>query len=193
MGRHRRQQDHYARRAKQEGKPARSVYKLEEMDRRWQLLKKGDIVLDLGCAPGSWTQYAAKCVGPTGRVVGYDLNSVKTSLPPHAEVRVGDVFSLSPSELEGPFDVVLSDMAPATMGDHKTDAARSAVLAETALSLGERCLRPGGHVVVKVLEGGDVPALVQRLREHYDEVKRSRPRATRQASTELFLIGRGKR
>src|SRR5687768_5337254 len=113
----RRRPDHYARRAKKEGRPARSVYKLEEIDGRWRLLRRGDRVLDLGCAPGSWMQYAAERVGPGGRVVGYDLAPVTIRLPPQAEAHVADVFALDPAGLGGPFDVVVSDMAPSTMGD----------------------------------------------------------------------------
>lgn len=187
-----REQDHYGRRAKAEGKAARSVYKLEEIDGRWRLLRPGDKVLDLGCAPGSWLQYAAARVGAGGRVVGIDLKPVSIGLPPHAEARVGDAFSVDTAMLEGPFDVVLSDMAPATMGDHKTDAVRSAALAERALDVASTRLRRGGHVVVKVLEGGEVPALIARMRREYGKLELLRPRATRRQSTEIFLVGLGK-
>lgn len=191
MGASRRQPDHYALRAKREGRPARSVYKLEEIDKRWKLLRRGDRVIDLGCSPGSWLQYAAQRVGPAGRVWGYDLKPTPVSLPPHAFAEVGDVFAVE-LPLEG-YNVVLSDMAPATMGDHKTDAARSAGLAERALDLADRHLAPGGHVVVKVLEGGEVVDLVKRLRQTYTKVERLRPQATRKDSTEIFLIGLGKK
>jgi len=192
MGRHR-DQDHYGRRAKAEGKPARSVYKLEEIDARWRLLRPGNRVLDLGCAPGSWLQYAADKVGEKGRVVGYDLKPVGVSVPSWAEARVGDAFTIAPADVPGPFDVVLSDMAPSTMGDHKTDAIRSVALAERAVDIADVHLKAGGHVVVKVLEGGDVPALVQRLRGAYERVERLRPQATRKESTELFIIGLAKK
>ena len=189
----RREQDHFGRRAKAEGRPARSVYKLEEIDQRWRLLRQGDSVLDLGCAPGSWLQYAADKVGGRGRVLGYDLKPVAISLPAHAEARVADAFALEERELGGSVDVVLSDMAPSTMGDHKTDASRSAGLAERALDVAVRHLKRGGHVVVKVLEGGDVPAIVRRMRGEYGKVELLRPLATRRESTEIFLVGLGKR
>ena len=182
--------DHYTRRAKSEGRPARSVYKLEEIDQRWQLLRRGARVLDLGASPGSWTQYAAERVGSGGKVLGVDLKPLAVSLPGWAAAREGDVFELA---FEGGYDVVLSDMAPATMGDHKTDAIRSANLAERALDVAHIHLAQGGHVVVKVLEGGDVPQLVTRMRRDYEKVQRLRPQATRKDSTELFLIGLGKR
>ena len=189
MSRRRRPQDHFARRARREGRPARSVYKLEEIDKRWRLLDRGQRVLDLGAAPGSWLQYAAERVGPAGEVVGYDLKPIELALPSHARAEVADIYELDEQTLGAPFDVVLSDMAPATMGHHATDALRSAALAEHALGIAERHLKPGGHVVVKVLEGGEVPALVQSMRGHYRKVERLRPEATRKASTEIFLIG----
>ena len=181
--------DHFTRRAKQEGRPARSVYKLEEMDRRWQLLKPGARVLDLGAAPGSWLQYAAQRVGGHGAVLGVDLKPMTVSLPSWARVMQTDAFEITFDEA---FDVVLSDMAPATMGDHKTDAARSAVLAERALDVAARNLRVGGHVVVKLLEGGDVVQLAARIRAEYGKVERLRPQATRRHSSEIFLVGLGK-
>ncbi len=189
----RRQPDHYTRRAHAEGRPARSVYKLEEMDRRWGLLRPGDRVLDLGCAPGSWLQYAGEKVGAAGRVLGLDLNRVTIGLPPQVEARQADIFALTIDELRGPFDVVLSDMAPSTMGDHATDALRSAALAERALAIAAAVLVPAGHVVVKVLEGRDLPALVQGMRQSYLKVEQLRPAATRKRSTEIFLLGLGKK
>jgi len=189
MGRRSSRPDHFARRAKQEGKAARSIYKLEEIDRRWQVIGRSGRVLDLGCAPGSWMQYAANKVGSNGEVLGFDLKEVAVSLPSHAEARVGDVYELKDADLGAPFDTVLSDMAPSTMGDHKTDAARSASLAESALAIADAHLRSGGCFVVKVLEGGDVPALVADMRRRFAEVERLSPKASRKGSTELFLIG----
>jgi 23S rRNA (uridine2552-2'-O)-methyltransferase len=186
MVKSRRVPDHYARKAKNEGHAARSIYKLQEIDARWKILKPGQRVLDLGCSPGSWMQYAAKQVGSKGYVLGVDLKSVDIALPAHAETRVGDVFLLT--DLEN-FDVVLSDMAPKTMGDHATDAARSAALVEQAMALSDRCLRPGGSIVLKLLEGRDLPTLVKNLRLHYARVELFRPEATRKQSTEIFLVG----
>src|SRR5690349_16217409 len=101
MGR-KREQDHYGRRAKAEGKAARSIYKLEEIDERWRVLRAGIRVLDLGCAPGSWLQYAAEKVGSDGQVIGYDLKPVTIKLPPHVTTHVGDAFAVEPEA--GPFD-----------------------------------------------------------------------------------------
>jgi len=188
----RREQDHFGKRAKKEGYAARSIYKLEEIDQRCGILSAGQRVLELGCSPGSWTAYAASQVGSTGMVVGYDLKPVNIALPPHAETRVGDVFELSPDELGGPFDVIISDMAPATMGDHKTDALRSAGLVECALELGRVSLVEGGILVAKLLEGSEIESLVRRMRGEFKKVQRLRPKATRKESTEVFLVGMGK-
>ncbi|UCF01217.1 MAG: RlmE family RNA methyltransferase, partial [Deltaproteobacteria bacterium] len=112
-------QDHYFHRAKKEGFIARSVYKLEEVDRRVRLLKPGQRVLDLGCHPGSWLQYCARVVGKRGLVVGVDTRKISVELPPHVKCIQADVFELSPADLHHfskEFDVVLSDLAPATTG-----------------------------------------------------------------------------
>ncbi|MBW8004138.1 MAG: RlmE family RNA methyltransferase, partial [Planctomycetes bacterium] len=142
--------DSYFHKAKREGYAARSAYKLEEIDRKRRLLRPGMRVLDLGCAPGSWLQYAAQQVGTEGRVTGVDLQEVTASLPSAVTVLQADVFDLGPAQLGGNvegegegFDVILSDMAPATSGIKQADAARSARLAERALELAQKCLRPG--------------------------------------------------
>ncbi len=191
----RRQQDHYARRAKREGFAARSVYKLDEIDRRVRLLRPGMAVLDLGCAPGSWVQYEAKVVGPRGRVVGVDLQEVTLSLPPHVTLIQGDAFEVEASGLlsDGPFDVVTSDMAPATMGDRFTDHVRSMALCERAFEVACEVLRPGGSFVCKAFEGGELQALVQHMRPSFEGFRRIKPKGTRSESVELFLVGSGLR
>ncbi|MEM6531569.1 MAG: RlmE family RNA methyltransferase [Myxococcota bacterium] len=186
------QSDHYTRRARKEGRPARSVYKLQEIDEKHKILRADAHVLDLGCSPGSWIQYAAERVGSGGRALGFDLKPIEVSLPAHAEAYVGDAFELR-EELEHAFDVILSDMAPATSGDRKTDALRSAGLVERALDVADAQLKPGGSVVLKVFEGGDVPLLVKRMQGAFEKVVRARPDATRKHSVEIFLVGLRKR
>ncbi len=185
----RRRQDHFARQAKRQGAAARSIFKLEEIDKRWRLIRNGAVVLDLGCAPGSWLQHAGRAVGPSGRVIGDDLQEVSISLPSHVEARVGDAFEIPSDDLPGKVDVLLSDMAPATMGNHTTDALRSAALVERALDIADLHLKNGGACVLKILEGGEVPQIVDRMRAAFEKVERLRPEATRKRSTELFLIG----
>jgi 23S rRNA (uridine2552-2'-O)-methyltransferase len=114
-------------------------------------------------------------------------------MPQHAEARVGDVFELTVEELGGMFQVLISDMAPSTTGNRVTDHLRSAGLVERALDLALRCLEPGGSVVAKLLEGAEIEPIVRRMREEYEKVQRFRPKATRQESTEVFLVGLRKR
>lgn len=191
-----RRQDHFTRRAKKEGRPARSVYKLQEIDEKWRILAPGQRVLDLGASPGSWTQYAAEKVGQKGCVIAYDLKPLTVSVPPQVKFEIGDVFDLgqpkgplSTGSTLGTFDVVLSDMAPNTMGHHKTDALRSMALCEEALRIAQCLGRTGSALVVKALEGGEVPQLALMMRKTYKKVTRLRPQATRKESTEIFLIG----
>jgi 23S rRNA (uridine2552-2'-O)-methyltransferase len=193
VARRRRHQDHFGRRAQREGKAARSIFKLEEIDERWRLIRRGAVVLDLGCAPGSWMQYVAQRVGPSGRVIGYDLTATGIVLPANADARVGDAFDIPAEDLPPRVDVLLSDMAPSTTGNHATDALRSASLVERALDIADQHLAAGGNVVLKLLEGGEVQQLVTRMRATYEKLERLRPRATRKHSTEIFLVGIGKR
>ncbi len=185
--------DRFSRRAKAEGYAARSVYKLQEMDRRHSLLRPGDRVLDLGCHPGSWLVYAAGRVGPRGQVVGVDIEPTPAAA---ANVRTvaADVFDLEPESL-GPdaFDVVLSDMAPSTIGHAFTDAARSAALAERALELALRVLEPGGRFVAKIFLGEGETRLRDQVRSHFKRVKFAKPEAVRQRSREVYLIALDRR
>ncbi len=191
----RRRPDHYTRRAKAAGYAARSVFKLEEIDRRTRLLRRNLRVLDLGCAPGSWTQYAAKKVGPGGRVVGIDRRPIQFDAP-QVTTLVGDIFETDAAVFldagGGPFDVVLSDMAPDTTGDRFTDHVRSVDLCRRALHLADALVRPGGAFVCKVFEGGDVPDLVAEVKARYRTLKRIKPKSTRSESVELFIVAQGR-
>jgi 23S rRNA (uridine2552-2'-O)-methyltransferase len=201
-------QDAYFRQAKQEGYAARSVYKLEEIDRKQRLLRPGQRVLDLGCAPGSWLQHAARRVGPQGRVVGADVQPVALDLPDHVRIVQGDVFALEPggfldaaglsgaggagdAPARGGFDVVLSDMAPKTTGIPSADAARSADLALRALALAQALLRPGGAALVKVFQGARLAEVRQAFTAVFERVTLEKPSASRSESVEIFLLGRG--
>ena len=186
-------QDHYTRRAKKERFPARSVYKLQEIQQKHQLIKKGNKVLDLGCAPGSWLLYAAKLTGNKGRVVGIDLKSVTGQVPAHAQMIKADVFTLDVESLGNDFNVVLSDMAPATTGHKDVDAARSYNLCETALSIAQSVLVPGGSFVCKIFQGPDFKAFADVVRAGFNEQKIFKPRSSRKASKEIFVIGMGKK
>jgi 23S rRNA (uridine2552-2'-O)-methyltransferase len=188
-----------AKRARQLGYAARSVFKLEELDLRFRLLRRGDRVLDLGAAPGSWSQYASQRIGARGLLVSVDLKAVGVSLS-NGIVRQCDAFELEEAVLEQwtegrapPFDVVLSDMAPDTTGALLVDHVASVELCDHALALAARWLRPGGHFVCKVFQGEDEPALRKRIQALFKKLKAVRPKGTRAQSREIFLVAQGRR
>ena len=187
-------QDHYTRQAKKDKYPARSVYKLKEIQQKNRVIHKGDAVLDLGCAPGSWLKYAAEVVGPGGRVVGIDLKPVTIALPEQVEVLTGDIFDLLDDLKNGPgYQVVLSDMAPATTGNKHVDAARSMGLCEAALYVAREVLKPGGRFVCKIFQGPDFKAFSEEVRKRFQKQKIFKPQSSRKASREIFIIGLGKK
>ena len=184
-------QDHYSRQAKKDRYPARSVYKLEEIQQKQRLIKKGDKILDLGCSPGSWLLYAAKLTGDKGRVIGIDLKPVKIQSASNIEIMTGDVFAVDAGSLGSNFNVVMSDMAPATTGHKAVDAARSAGLCEAALAIAQSVLLPGGSFVCKIFQGPDFNQFVNSVRAVFDKQKIFKPRSSRKASKEIFIIGLG--
>jgi 23S rRNA (uridine2552-2'-O)-methyltransferase len=187
--------DSFHRRAKEQGFAARSVFKLEEIDQRLKLFRAGGRVLDLGCKPGSWLQYAAKKVGPQGALVGIDRTPLDVEIP-GARIEVGDVFEVSLEVLKGPldgFDVVLSDMAPDTSGVRSMDQARSEALFERALWIAEQTLARGGHFVGKLFMGPDWKNLQTRVRQGFGEVKTIKPASSRKESIEQYVCGLGRR
>jgi len=155
------------------------------------LLKKGQRVLDLGASPGSWTLYAAEKVGPSGRVLGIDLKDPEVALPAHAEIRTLDAFQVDPESLGGPFDLVISDMAPKTSGQRHADQYRSYELVMRALELTKTVLEPGGTFVAKIFQGAEFETARTALREVFGKVRIIRPEATRDESYEVFLVGLG--
>jgi 23S rRNA (uridine2552-2'-O)-methyltransferase len=191
--------DHYHQRAKREGYRSRAAYKLEEIQRAQRLLRPGQRVVDLGCWPGGWLQVAAQIVGPRGRVVGVDLAPVEPSLEKENTVAIcGDVakpvvLEAVLSALGGPADVVLSDAAPKLTGVRATDCAREATLLEAIEAALPRLLRPGGSLLLKVLEGPDAQEVDRRIRSRFERARGVRPKASRKGSTERYLLARGYR
>jgi 23S rRNA (uridine2552-2'-O)-methyltransferase len=190
--------DHYYRQARKAGLRARSAYKIEEIVRRHALLRKGDAVLDLGAAPGGFLQVLAEAVGERGVAVGVDLEPVRPL--GKAWVRTAVVDLLAPDALEriralhrGRFALVTSDMAPKTIGVKITDEARSLELGRVALTVAEATLRRGGGFVTKVFVGGDFPGFKEEVRQRFEEVHVVRPRATREHSFEVYVVGKGYR
>jgi 23S rRNA (uridine2552-2'-O)-methyltransferase len=189
-------QDKYFKRAKKENYAARSVYKLKEMDKRFNLFQKGQTVLDLGAAPGSWTQFAGERVGPEGRVLGVDIQETKHAFPGNIVFLQADVFSDSPELLEAmaplvPFDLVISDMAPKTTGIKFADQANSLELCERAFEVAARHLKLGGHFVVKIFESGDTRIYADSLRKSFGKVKYFKPYSSRSESKEIFIVALG--
>jgi len=201
MARHRRgrrnpygQPDAVSRAARAAGYTARSVFKLEQIDRRVRLLKQGQHVLDLGAAPGSWSAYAAGRIGPAGRLVAIDLKPLRQALPDTCQVIAGDAFAADllgggPTAEQAPYDVVLSDMAPNTTGDKRTDQIRSHQLFMRALEVACQVLRPGGSFVGKIFMGGDFEEARDAVRAQFGTTRVIRPKATRGVSYEIFLVG----
>lgn len=181
-------------RAKREGFVARAVFKLKEIDGKYRLFRPGGRVVDLGAAPGSWLQYLAERVGEKGRAVGVDLRPFR--LAPHPAIRLveNDVFRFDPVALlreEGPFDAVVSDLAPATTGARDGDHVRSIELCERALAVAAAVLKPGGAFVCKMFQGGDSPAFLRAVRKRFESVKTQKPEASRGESREVYVVALG--
>jgi 23S rRNA (uridine2552-2'-O)-methyltransferase len=187
--------DAFTKAAKAQGFPARSVFKLEEIDRRVRLFRQGQRVLDLGAAPGSWSMYASQKVGPKGRVFAVDITEIRQFLGANVTVLLGDALSLSNDQLaeSAPYDIVLSDMAPSTTGSKVADQARSFELFDRAVTVAAALSAPGGAFVGKLFMSEDFITARDRLRSLYTEVRNIRPEGTRTQSTEVFLVGLGRK
>lgn len=185
--------DARTRQAKQAGYPARSVFKLQEIDRRVRLFRPGQRVLDLGAAPGSWSLYASERVGASGRILAVDIAPIAQQFGANVRVLQADVFALPAAELGelGPYDVVLSDMAPSTSGAKVRDQALSYELFMKALNVALEHGKPGSSFVGKLFMSEDFAAARAAAAARYRELRVIRPEGTRQQSSELFLVGKG--
>jgi 23S rRNA (uridine2552-2'-O)-methyltransferase len=181
--------------ARAQGYPARSVFKLQEIDRRVRLLRAGQSVIDLGAAPGSWSLYASERVGPTGHVYAIDVKPLQQAFGPNVRVLEGDALSLDSAVLaeHAPYDVVLSDMAPNTSGSKLADQARSTELFLRALEVAIAHGKAGSHFAAKIFMSGDYKAAETEVRKAYSSVRTIRPDGTRQNSSEVFVVGMGRR
>jgi 23S rRNA (uridine2552-2'-O)-methyltransferase len=189
-------QDFYFKKAKKDNYPARSVYKLEEAQKKYRFLKSGDSVLDLGCQPGSWSIYAARIVGPEGLVVGVDLQEGKRlSIAKAAEIvwlchdiMNDDIIGVI-EKISKNFRVILSDIAPRTTGNKWVDQQQSLNLARRVLDLAGKLLGNGGNLYVKVFEGEDFKEFVESVRKSFKTVKIVKPKSSRTESREVFVLG----
>lgn len=189
--------DAFYARAKAEGYRSRAAYKLLELSRRYQLLKRGDRVVELGAWPGGWLQVAAELVGPRGLVVGVDLVAIEPLPQAWVSTIAGDVadpavFEQLRERCGGPVAVLLSDMSPKLSGIRDRDVARAAELAETALGIAEQLVAPGGRLVMKVFTGAESEAL-RLARRIFSAAKLTKPESSRKESAEMYLIASGRR
>lgn len=190
----RQERDPYVKDARAKGYRSRAAFKLIQLDDRFRLLRAGARVVDLGAAPGGWSQIAARRVGPAGRVVAVDVQPM--DLMPGVTVLTMDATTDAAiaavlEALGGQADVVLSDMAAPATGDRATDHLRIIALAEAALDIARRLLAPGGAFVCKVLQGGATGDLMATVRRDFAEVRHAKPPASRTDSREVYLVARG--
>ena len=193
----RQQRDPYVQRARTEGWRTRAIYKLEEIQRKGEILKPGAVVVDLGAAPGGWSQYAASLVQPHGRVIAVDLLLIEPLSG--VEFVQGD-FS-EPAVLNEllalldhtDIDLVMSDMTPNISGNRSVDQPRCMFLAALALDFAGRVLGPNGHFVTKLFQGTGFEALVADARKGFRDVKIRKPKASRPSSREMYLVARNHR
>lgn len=190
--------DHFFKKAKKENFVARSVYKLEEIDKKFKIFKNGDQVLDLGASPGSWSQYVSPKIGDSGFLLGIDLQPVKIQLKNgvfiEADLRdlnLDEVFKTH--DLKPEFNSVISDMAPKTTGIRVTDQARSAELCELSILVADRFLKRKGHFICKLFHSDDFQSLKKMILQRYDKFEAVKPEATRAISKEIFLVGLSKK
>ncbi|MCI6674372.1 MAG: RlmE family RNA methyltransferase [Sphaerochaetaceae bacterium] len=190
--------DRYTQRAHREGYPARSVYKLEELQEKFHLIHQGNHVLDVGAAPGSWTLFCDRVLlKGNGSIVSVDLNPLNISpIPPTVTSFVGDAFSkeIRAKLVElGPYDAIISDAAPMTTGNRSVDTSRSEWLAEQVVYLSAEQLKPHGNMVLKIFQGGGQVEIIQKMRELFAKVKPFKPQACREDSFEIYLVGLDKK
>jgi len=186
--------DPYVAEAKRQGYRSRAAFKLQQLDERFHLLRRGLRVVDLGCAPGGWSQVAAQRVGRGGIVVGVDLaatDSLAGAHLLHGDFRDPAIVAAINAALGGPADLVLSDMAAPATGHAATDHLRVVALAEDAFALAQTLLRPGGAFVAKVFQGGAAGALLAALKQSFAEIRHAKPAASRAESAETYVVAKG--
>jgi 23S rRNA (uridine2552-2'-O)-methyltransferase len=179
--------------AKEEGYPARSVYKLKEIQERYKLIRPGQRIVDLGCHPGSWLKFCSQTVGPEGLVLGLDLKDPTIPKAPNISFLKADLLAIPEKELThwaGEADVVLSDLAPKTSGIKWLDHQRSLDLNLRALEVAALILKPGGATVLKIFDGEGTKDFIKKMGRWFDRVEIHKPNSSRRESAEIYLIGR---
>ena len=183
--------DHYLKKSRQDNYRSRAVYKLEEIDNKYKILKKGMSVLDLGAAPGSWSQYVVNKLSGHAKIIAIDLlpiEPIKNVFVIEGDIRDKENQNTIVSKANGKVDVILSDMAPDTTGVHFADTENSFFLVNLALDIAEKLLKPGGHFVAKVFEGSEYKSLLTRAKQMFTFAKSFHPKASLSRSREIFLV-----
>lgn len=185
--------DYWSQKAYSEGYPARSVYKLQEIDQKFGFIKKNYTVLDLGAAPGSWTTFLLRKMDGSGKVVSCDLNplskDVKADNLTFIQGDLNEAEIRKQIKAAGPYDLVVCDAAPKTTGNRMVDTARSEQLVEMAIYYAQTMLKTGGNFCVKIFQNGDQQKLLKNMREIFKQAKGFKPEACRSESFETYLIG----
>lgn len=188
-------QDRYFKQAKQAGYRSRAAYKLIELQQRFQLMKAGNLVVDLGAAPGGWLQIAAKSVGANGKIVGVDLQEIapfgeRNILLVHGDVTTIEIQQKVKELLGAEAHCVLSDLSPKLSGVRDTDTARCLELNRTALQVATQLLRRGGGLLIKSFVNEELQTFTAELKEHFAAVQRTRPEASREGSSEFYFYAK---
>ncbi|MEM2908259.1 MAG: RlmE family RNA methyltransferase [Candidatus Hadarchaeales archaeon] len=191
-----RKRDHFYRMAKSEGYRSRAAFKLKQLDERYHLLAAGQVVVDLGAAPGGWLQVARERVGDGGFVLGVDLQAIAKLPYENVTTLVADITDASTPELiraklPRPADVLLSDASPDISGIWDVDHARSMELAEAALAIADAALAPGGKLLLKVFQGEMFEELLSKVKQRFNSVKVTKPAASRKRSAEVYIVAEG--
>jgi 23S rRNA (uridine2552-2'-O)-methyltransferase len=188
--------DYYYRRSKEEGYPARSVFKLQQIQEKFRIIRRGDRILDMGASPGSWSLYLLSVLAGSGKVTGVDLDLPDQRLVGRRGYRFlhGDFYDpeiLASVAEDAPFDLIASDAAPSTIGNRITDTTRSLEMAFHILAVAERHLSPGGRFLVKIFQGGGEKQIMDRMKTVFETAKAFKPMASRRESMEVYLVGIG--
>jgi len=186
-----RKQDPYTILAQKQGYPARSVYKLKEIDEKYKIIKRGDKVLDLGCAPGSWLLYISEKTGNKGKAVGIDTEDIEIAEKPNVSFIKKSIFDLKDSDFKEKFQAVVSDLAPKTSGVKFLDSEKSLEMAEKSFEIAKSVLLPGGNFICKIFENESNNKFFKKMKNCFYFTKRFRPKAVIKKSKEFYIIGRG--
>jgi 23S rRNA (uridine2552-2'-O)-methyltransferase len=189
-----RKNEHFYKEAKREGYRSRSAFKLKQIQKKYRILKKGNIVIDLGAAPGGWSQVAKEIVGEEGIVLGIDLSPIKpirgVTFLQGDVTKESSLKDLIESMEKKKADAVISDMSPNISGNYSVDHARSIFLCEQALITASTLLKSGGNILCKIFDGEELPRFLNELKDSFGIVKKFSPPASRKSSSEIYIIGK---